>query len=108
LGGPGVDVGYALNQAKEKGVKALCISGSGVALPAREADLTVLVPMQSPLDISSYSAALTIIAVIWESIAGKRTEKATASKAALEEQMKKFLELRADTAHYDVKTEASS
>jgi DNA-binding MurR/RpiR family transcriptional regulator len=102
LGSPSVDVGYVINQAKEKGLKVVCVTGSGVAMPAREADLTVLIPMRSPLGLPSFAGAMTVVALIWETIASEREEETKSSRDTVEDYMTTFLKLRANTEQYDV------
>jgi DNA-binding MurR/RpiR family transcriptional regulator len=102
LGSPSVDVGYVINQAKEKGLKVVCVTGSGVAMPAREADLTVLIPMRSPLGLPSFGGAMTVVALIWETIASEQAEETKSSRDEVEDYMTTFLKLRANTEQYDV------
>jgi len=102
LGNSGVDSGYTVHQAKEKGVRTLCLCGSDVALPARESDLSVALPVHGPHGIPSFASAGLILALLWEALASRDPEKTQAMFADIESTLKAFLILRAQTEEYDV------
>jgi DNA-binding MurR/RpiR family transcriptional regulator len=73
--GPSVDSGYAVRMAKEKGLKTICITGTGVVLPAREAETTVIVPVKTPAGVPSFGTEMQILSLIWEALATRRKEE---------------------------------
>ncbi len=59
--------GYAVQMARQKGLKSVCITNSGTVLPAREADVTVIIPTRSPTAVASYNLSLPLlVGVVWE------------------------------------------
>ncbi|MGC9347907.1 MAG: MurR/RpiR family transcriptional regulator [Anaerolineae bacterium] len=102
FGVPGVDTGYALRLAKERGLKTVCITNSGTVLPAREAEVTIIVPTKSPIAVASFNLSLMIVGVIWESIVGSEVEASADSFTELYSNMSDILELRSETEDYEI------
>lgn len=104
IGIPGLDTGYAIRLAKEKGLRTLCVTNSGTVLPAREADITIVVPTRSPLAVASYNVSLLMLGVIWEALVASQVEKAAEAFTAVHSNMSEILELRAQTGPFEVPT----
>ncbi len=100
--GPGVDSGYAVRMAKEKGVKTLCLTGSGIVLPAREADQTVIVPIKSPAGVPAFGLEMLVLSLVWEALAHEMGELAATHYQNRQANMEKLLNLRAETPEYEV------
>ncbi len=100
--GPSVDSGYAVRMAKEKGLKTICITGTGVVLPAREAETTVIVPVKTPAGVPSFGTEMQILSLIWEALATRRKEETAEHYKTQQENMDKLLKLRAETPEYEV------
>ncbi len=100
--GPNVDTGYAVHMAREKGVKTVCLTGSGVILPAREAEYTISVPVKSPAGVPSFGALMQVLSLLWEALARQRSEKTVELMLAMQEYQGTLLSLRADTPEYEV------
>ena len=99
---PSIDAGYAVRLAKELGVKTVTITGSGVALPARLADVTVIVPHKSPAGVPSFGPMMEVTSLIWEALMTPATEEMKRHAEALRKQMSMLLKLRAETPEYEV------
>ncbi len=99
---PSVDAGYAVRLARQKGVRTITITGSGVVLPAREAEVTVIVPHKSPAGVSAFGPMMQIVSFIWEALMSPEAERIQERGARLQEQMTVLLKLRAETAEYEV------
>ncbi len=104
IGIPGLDTGYALRLAREKGVKTVCITNSGTVLPAREAEVTVIVPTKSPVAVASFNLSLLIIGVIWESLVASEVEMAAEAFTTVHANMAEILDLRGQTEEYEIPT----
>jgi DNA-binding MurR/RpiR family transcriptional regulator len=102
IGNAGLDTGYAVKMAREKGIKTVCLSEFGVALPAREADLTVTIPAQSATGTPSFGVSLLLLALLWEGVASQQAELTAERYSALQDYMTQLLNLRAQTPEYDV------
>ncbi len=102
IGIPGLDTGYAVSLAKKKGLRTICLTNSGTVLPAREADVTVIVPTKSPMAIASFNMALLILGVIWESIVAGEPDTVAEAFTTVHGNMSDILELRGRTAGYEI------
>ncbi len=102
IGIPGLDTGYAVQQAKEKGLKTVCIANSGTLLPAREADLVIVVPTMSPVSIASFTSTLMILAAIWEALVAQDPELAAESFTNVHSYMGEILNLRTQSKAFEI------
>ncbi|MEJ5308814.1 MAG: MurR/RpiR family transcriptional regulator [Anaerolineae bacterium] len=101
---PNLDTGYAVHMAREKGVITIAVTNSGVALPARKADLTVIVPGKSPIGLPSFGALMQVASLIWEAVMKERVEATDQKMEDLQASMEALLQLRAATPEYEVAT----
>ncbi len=99
---PSLDTGYALRLAREKGVKTITITSSGVILPAREAELALIVPGKTPVSTPTFGALMQVVALIWEAVMSERTDVTSAKVTELQNNMEKLLKLRAETPEYEI------
>jgi DNA-binding MurR/RpiR family transcriptional regulator len=99
---PSIDAGYAVQLAKEKGLKTVTISGSGVALPARLADVSIIVPHKSPAGVPSFGPMMEVLSLIWEALMTPSTEETTRRVEAYQQCMGSLLTLRSQTPEYEV------
>lgn len=96
-----LDAGYTVRLAREKGLQTITITSSGVTLPARESDITIIVPSKSPTGAPTFGPLLEVMALIWEAVMHNRPE--TQSKLQqLQENMSTLLQMRAETPEYEV------
>jgi DNA-binding MurR/RpiR family transcriptional regulator len=102
IGIPGLDTGYAVQLARQKGLRTVCLTNSGTVLPAREADVTITVPTKSPLGLASFNLVLLMLGVLWETIVAGQTEAAADAFTAVHGNMSDILELRGQTAEYEI------
>ncbi len=102
LDNPGIDSGYAVHMAEREDITTICFAGSGTTMPAREADIAVVLPLQGPLGIPSFTAAMWMLAIVWEAAAGKDPEKTVQAFSRTQEQMGRLLNLRAQTPEYEI------
>lgn len=99
---PNLDTGYAVHMAREKGVKTIAVTNSGVALPARKAELTVIVPGKTPIGIPSFGTLMQVASLIWEAVMKERVEASGQKTEDLQINMEALLQLRAATPEYEV------
>ncbi len=102
LGTPGLDTGYAVKLAGEKGLKTICITNHATSLPARESDVTVTTPARNPLGIVSFSLALLILGLLWEALLSSQSEEVGDYFASTQSDMGELLNMRAETPPYEV------
>ena len=99
---PSVDAGYAVQIAKEKGLRTVTVGGSGVILPARESELTVIVPCDSPASVMAFGTLMQVLSLIWEAVITEQVESDDARKEELHKTMEELLRKRANTPEYEV------
>ncbi len=99
---PCLDTGYAVHLAREKGIKTIAITNSGVALPAREAALTVIVPSKTPIGVPTFGAFMQVLALIWEAVMKECAADALVKLEGFSANMEQLLKLRAETPEYEV------
>jgi DNA-binding MurR/RpiR family transcriptional regulator len=97
-----LDTGYAVRMAKKKGLQTVAIVGSGVILPAREADVTVTVPQDSPAGISAFGLLFQITSFIWEAVMVEREPECAEYEKQLFTQMNRMLQMRTETSEFEV------
>ncbi|MDF1515336.1 MAG: SIS domain-containing protein, partial [Anaerolineae bacterium] len=102
IGVPGLDTGYAVQQAKAKGLKSVCLSNAGTLLPAREADIALVIPTVSPVSIASFTSTLTILAAIWEAVVADNVDLAAEAFTTVHENMGLVLSLRTESKEYEI------
>jgi DNA-binding MurR/RpiR family transcriptional regulator len=105
IGIPGLDTGYAIQQAKSKGLKTICICNSGTLLPAREADLAIVLPTVSPVSIASFTTTLVVIGAIWEALIALDANLAAESFTSVHSYMGEVLNLRTQSKAYEIPDE---
>lgn len=99
---PSVDAGYAVQIAREKGLKTVTITGSGVILPARASELTVIVPCNSPAGVMAFGTLMQVLSLIWEAVIHEQIDSDTDIKTELHKTMEELLQKRASTPEYEV------
>lgn len=99
---PSLDAGYAVRLAREKGVKTITMTASGIVLPAREALLTIIVPCKTPVGVPTFGALMQVLALIWEMMMRERVDDTMGKVSELIGNMEKVLKLRAETPEYEV------
>ncbi|MFP4395856.1 MAG: MurR/RpiR family transcriptional regulator [Anaerolineales bacterium] len=97
---PSLDAGYAVRMAREKGLKTVTISCSGVILPAREAEVTVITPCDSPVDVASFGTLMQVLSLMWEAVL--HDQKIAEAEDVAEGNLSQLLKLRAETPEYEV------
>lgn len=102
FGLPGLDTGYAVQVAREKGVRTVCISGSGTSLPARLAEISVKASLKSPVTVQSFSLSLLLTGVVWEALASLHGEKTSETFVDIFDNMGQLIEYRADSKPYEI------
>ncbi|MFP4395857.1 MAG: MurR/RpiR family transcriptional regulator [Anaerolineales bacterium] len=102
---PSLDAGYAVRMAREKGLKTITLSCSGVILPAREAEITIIAPCKSPAGVSSFGPLMQVLSLMWEALIEEHV--AAEAKGMAENNLSHLLKLRAETPEYEVETLAT-
>ncbi len=100
--GPGLDTGYAIKLAKELGVKTICISSRNNLLAAREADILLHVPANSPVAPFDFSTEMAVLSLLWEAVAKERKVETAALSAKRQEMLERLFHQRRETQEYEI------
>ncbi|GEM_PF-218809 len=100
--GPGLDVGYALHLAKEKGVKTICISSRNNILAARETDILIHVPSDSPVALFDFSTEMVALSLLWEAVGKERKVDVASADARRQEMLERLFKQRLETGEYEI------
>jgi DNA-binding MurR/RpiR family transcriptional regulator len=87
----GIDTGKVVRKAREKGIQTVAISGSSVSVVAREAELSVTIPIKVIDGIPRFAFLLLVIALIWETVARQRAEESGRSFFRFREELEAIL-----------------
>ncbi len=99
---PSLDTGYAVRMARAKGLKTVTITCSGVILPAREAEATIIIPCKSSLEVESFGVLMIMMDIIWQAMLDERDEALEEHANQIQQNMEKLLQSRTETAEYEV------
>ncbi len=100
--GPGLDVGYAIKLAREMGVKTICISSRNNVMAAREADVLLHVPTNSPVAPFDFSTEMAVLSLLWEAVAKERKVETSALIAKRQEMLERLFRQRRETKEYEI------
>jgi len=75
VGHLGVDTGYAVRLAREKGLMTLCLTGNATILPARAAEITWVMATASSVSPGSMMLPLVVLNMFWEALVMDSPEK---------------------------------
>ncbi len=99
---PSLDTGYAVRLAKEKGIKTVTVTCSGVLLSAREANVSLIVPCRSPSGVDSFGIFTLVLSMIWEAIVKQKEEVSSTRQKEAQAVLKDLFKLRVETPEYEV------
>lgn len=98
---PSLETGQLMRLVREKGLHTITITDNPLCAPAQTSELVVVVPTADPSGIPNTGAAIAIIALIWEAIAGANAVHTAETFTACNEYLSEILEMRAQTAAYE-------
>jgi DNA-binding MurR/RpiR family transcriptional regulator len=99
---PSPDAGYVVRLAREKGLHTVTVADCKALCPAREAELVVLVPMESPFGIPNSTVASVVLNMLWEAVAGSPPQEAAETFVNYQIHLARLQRLRRDIAEYDL------
>ncbi len=100
--GPSLDTGYAIKLAKEKGVKTICITSKNNVLAAREAEIVIHVPAESPIAPFDFSTGMVVLSTLWETVAKDREAESDSMIARRREMLARLFQQRLETGEYEI------
>ncbi len=98
FGSPGLDVGYLIRLAREKGLSTVALTSSDRAPLAQEAELCLFIPTLGNNNMPSFSTAVMIIYFLFDLLAAKRPEETVTAFVEYQDALGKLVQLRAETS----------
>ncbi len=102
MGAPGLDTGYAVKLARQKGVVTLCLSTSNTVLAAREADTVVVPPTKAKVGMSNIIVPTMVATLLAEALIRQHSTDAGEFFTQQQDYMGQLLAHRADTGTYEI------
>jgi DNA-binding MurR/RpiR family transcriptional regulator len=99
---PSLDTGYAVQMARAQGVKTIALTCSGVILPAREAEITVIVPDKTPIAAPGFGVLLQVLGLMWEAVMKERAPETIEKLQQIQAHMESLHQQRTETEEYEV------
>ena len=88
---PGAHIRRNVRVARGKGIRTIAITASNVSPPAREAEISISVPIRADDGIPRLSVLLTVMGLMWEILAYHHEDQAKASLLAYGNHLKQLL-----------------
>ncbi len=98
---PSLDTGYIVRMARERGAHCITITDDTNCSPAKEAEIVIMAPTLDKTGIPNSGAAIAVIALIWEALAGTNAARTAEAFTAYNEYLSEILAMRAQTAAYE-------
>ncbi len=73
--GPDAEIGHLLSAAKQQGAHTMSITTSPTLLPARQADINLVVPSKTPAGYPSFDTLMAVLALLWQALIAVDPEK---------------------------------
>lgn len=84
---PNVETGHLLNAAQERGVSTISVTTSPTLLPARQADINLFVPSETPSGYPTFDTLVGLLSLLWQALItleeGKAEQSITNTLSAL-------------------------
>ncbi len=88
---PGIQTRDVIREARAAGVRTIAITASNVSPPAREAEISISVPIRTDEGIPRFSVLLLVMGLIWEILAYHHVDRTTANLVAYGEHLRRVL-----------------
>ena len=99
---PNVETGHLLNAAREQGVSAISITTSPTLLPARQADINLFVPSETPSGYPAFDTLVGILSLLWQALIMLEEEKADQSITSTMSALNTLVQQKTQVPAYDM------
>lgn len=73
---PDTEIGQVISVAQARGLKAIVISASPTLLPARQADINLSLPVETPSGYPSFDTFMALLSLLWQALIALDEDKA--------------------------------
>ncbi len=101
---PEVDLGYLLHNAQKHALRTISITTNATLLPARQADINLTAPAETPSGYPSFDTLMGLLSLIWQALLKTDAERSRTSIKAMMVTLSSLVEEQAEVPHYDVAT----
>ncbi len=101
--GVGLDTGYVVKLARQRGLTTICLTSYGTMLPAREAEIALVPSTKTPLGVPSFAIPMLLTSFIWEALSTLRPEQSAQTVIQAFDNISALRTLRAETPSFEVR-----
>jgi DNA-binding MurR/RpiR family transcriptional regulator len=99
---PNVETGHLLNAAREQDISTIAITTSPTLLPARQADINLFVPSETPSGYPAFDTLVGILSLLWQALIMLEEEKADQSITDTMSALNTLVQQKAQVPAYDM------
>lgn len=100
--GIGLDTGYVVKLARQRGLTTICLTSYGTMLPAREAEIALVPSTKTSLSVPSFAIPMLLTSFIWEALTTLRPEQSAQTAIQTFDNISALRTLRAETPSFAV------
>ncbi len=97
----GTELGHVLSTAIEMGARTISITASPTLLPARQADVNLVVPTKTASGYPSFDTVAAVLSILWQALIAARAETSDAAIEGSMAMLMKLVEQRDTVPPYD-------
>jgi DNA-binding MurR/RpiR family transcriptional regulator len=97
----GTELGHVMNAAIEMKVKTVSITANPTLLPARQANVNLVVPSKTPSGYPSFDTVTAVLSILWQAIIAVEKPQADQGVKSSMEMLMKLVEQRERIPAYD-------
>ncbi|MEA3309133.1 MAG: MurR/RpiR family transcriptional regulator [Chloroflexota bacterium] len=101
---PDVDLGHLLHNAQQRALHTISITTNATLLPARQADLNLTVPAETPAGYPSFDTLMGLLSLIWQALLKADVERSQTSIKDLLTTLNSLVAEQAEIPPYDIAT----
>lgn len=99
----GIDTGYTVKLARERGVKTICLTSFDTSLAAREAEIVIVTPTVGPAGFATFDIATMSISFIWELLMALNPENTAQAFIQTFDNISVLRDLRVETSRRELR-----
>ena len=101
---PDVDLGHLLHNAQKHSLRTISVTANATLLPARQADINLTAPSETPSGYPSFDTLMGLLSLIWQALLKEDTERSHASIKAMRNTLNSLVEEKEEIPQYDIAT----
>lgn len=101
---PDVDLGHLLHNAQKHSLRTISITTNATLLPARQADINLTAPAETPSGYPSFDTLMGLLSLIWQALLKIDMDRSQSSIKAMLATLSSLVAEQEEIPHYDVAT----